>query len=84
VLTTGDDNQVICWDPASRKLDNKAIVNTKSRQARKNRASTLGEYFDSQSARAVSVNNGGNGDVAVCANDGSVTIRGKDDLGTIT
>jgi WD40 repeat protein len=47
VYTTGDDNQVICWDPATRKLAARAIVNTANRKARKNKASTLGEYPES-------------------------------------
>ena len=83
VFTSGDDNQVICWDPATRTLKNRAVVNTVARKARKNRASTLGEYADSQSARAVACNSKGNGDVAVAANDGSITIRHCDDLGTV-
>lgn len=83
VYTTGDDNQVICWDPATRTLANRAEVNSEKRKARKNRASTLGDYPDSQSARAVAVNNS-NGDVCVCANDGSLTIRNAKDLGNIT
>lgn len=75
IYTTGDDNQVIMWDPASRKLVSKAPVNTVKRKAKRNRASTQGEYPDSQSARAVAVNMCGNKDICVCANDGSVTIR---------
>jgi WD40 repeat protein len=70
------------WDPSSRKLVSKAAVNTVKRKAKRNRASTMGEYPDSQSARAVTVNihiegvlECGNKDVCVCANDGSVTIR---------
>jgi WD40 repeat protein len=30
------------------------------------------------------VNNGGNGDICVCANDGSLTIRSKGDIGSVT
>jgi hypothetical protein len=83
IYTCGDDNQVICWDPATRTLKNKAHVNTAVRKAKRNRASTLGGYADSQSARAVATNGGGNSDVCVAANDGSMTIRSSDDLGTI-
>jgi WD40 repeat protein len=73
VYTTGDDNQVKKWDPASRKCVHTAKVNTASRKAKKNKASTLGKHPESQAARACAVSC--TGDIAVCANDGSVTIR---------
>mmetsp|Transcript_18115 Transcript_18115/g.30937 ORF Transcript_18115/g.30937 Transcript_18115/m.30937 type:complete len:284 (+) Transcript_18115:1298-2149(+) len=82
VYTTGDDNQVKKWDPASRTCVETAIVNSASRKARKNRASTLGSHPDSQSARAIAVSPDGS-QIAVCANDGSVTIREKGDFGAI-
>jgi hypothetical protein len=47
VITTGDDNQVKTWDPNSRKCTGTAIVNSVERKARKNKASTLGQYPDS-------------------------------------
>lgn len=50
-----------------------AKVNTASRKAARNKASTLGKHPESQAARAIAVSP--NGDMAVCANDGSVTIR---------
>jgi len=81
VYTTGDDNQVKKWDPAARKCLATAIVNVAERKARRNRASTLGHKPDSQSSRAVAVNNV-NGQLAVCANDGSVTIRSLEDYST--
>jgi WD40 repeat protein len=77
VYTTGDDNQVKKWDPAARKCVDTACVNEQQRKARRNRASTLGSKPDSQSSRAVAVNNVV-GHVAVCANDGSVTVRTLD------
>lgn len=79
VYTTGDDNQVKRWDPTSRKCVDTAAVNDAERKARRNRASTLGRHPDSQSARAVAVNNT-HGHVAVCANDGSITVRTLDAL----
>lgn len=82
VFTTGDDNQVKKWDPATRKCVDTAAVNQAQRKARRNRASTLGSHPDSQSSRAVAVNNH-TGDVAVCANDGSITIRTLDDFNNI-
>ena len=48
-------------------------MNTVERKAKKNRASTLGSYPDSQSSRALAW--GRCGHLAVCANDGSITIR---------
>lgn len=66
----------------SRKCINTAIVNEQQRKARRNRASTLGDKPDSQSSRAVAISPDG-AHLAVCANDGSVTIRNKDDPATI-
>lgn len=82
VYTSGDDNQVKKWNPGERKCTATAAVNTAHRKARRNRASTLGSHPDSQSSRAVGVNNV-TGDIAVCANDGSVTIRTLDDYNNI-
>ena len=79
--TSGDDNQVKVWDPASKKCISTAIVNTAERKARKNRASTLGSFPDSQSSRALSISC--NGHLAVCANDGSVTIRDTADINNV-
>ena len=81
VWTSGDDNQVIQWDPVERKLKQRGIVNTERRRAKKNKASTLSKHPESQCARCVAVNKV-NGDIAVGANDGSVTIRTCDDLNT--
>lgn len=77
IYTSGDDNQVKKWDPNTRECVGTAMVNTEQRKARRNRASTLGSFPDSQSSRAVAVNNI-LGHVAVCANDGSITIRTLD------
>jgi len=74
IYTSGDDNQVKKWCPNERKCLGTAMVNEERRKAKRNRASTLGSYPDSQSSRAVAVNNH-NGHIAVCANDGSITIR---------
>lgn len=79
VYTSGDDNQVKRWEPATRKCVGTSDVNKEVRKARRNRASTLGSKPDSQSSRAVAVNNV-HGHVAVCANDGSITVRSLDGL----
>jgi hypothetical protein len=74
VYTSGDDNQVKKWDPFSRKCVDTAIVNTESRTVKSSeKASTLGKHPDSQCARGLAISC--NGHLAVCANDGSVTIR---------
>lgn len=81
VYTSGDDNQVKCWNPFERKCDKTAIVNEAQRKARRNRASTLGSHPDSQSSRALAISPQGH--LAVCANDGSVTIREVSDFSTV-
>lgn len=81
VYTSGDDNQVKKWSPSERKCIDTAIVNTAERKAKKNRASTLGSHPQSQCARGLAVSCSGH--LAVCANDGSVTIRTLEDYHTI-
>ena len=81
VITTGDDNQVKTWDPSSRTCTSTAIVNSEQRKAKKNKASTLGSYPDSQCSRAVAISC--NNDVVCAGNDGSITCRKFDDMGTI-
>lgn len=57
-------------------------MNEAKRKAKKNKASTLGSHSESQCARALAVSQEC-GKMAVCANDGSVTIRDLADVGTI-
>jgi len=80
VYTSGDDNQVKKWDPFARTCVDTAIVNEAVRKAKRNRASTLGKHPDSQSSRGLAISC--NGHLAVCANDGSVTIRELSDFHT--
>jgi WD40 repeat protein len=47
---------------------------------RSEKASTLGKHPDSQAARGLAISC--NGHLAVCANDGSVTIRELSDFNT--
>lgn len=82
VYTSGDDNQVKKWDPFSRKCIETAIVNAADRKAKKNRASTLGKHPDSQSSRGLAISCKGH--LAVCANDGSVTIRELANFNSVT
>lgn len=81
VFTSGDDNQVKQWDPVTRKCVNTADVNQVDRRAKKNKASTLGTFADSKSARALAISCQGH--LAVCANDGSMTIRSTSDFQTV-
>ena len=73
IYTTADDNQVKKWCPNSRKCVGNGIVNEAVRAQLANRTSTFSKFPDSQSARAVAISS--QGLIAVCANDGSVTIR---------
>lgn len=82
MYTSGDDNQVMKWDPLNRTSAGVAIVNEKERKAKKNKASTLGKHPESQASRAVAISC--NGHLAVGANDGSVTIRMTSDPGVNT
>jgi WD40 repeat protein len=80
VYTSGDDNQVKKWDPVLRECVETSNVSDKSRKAQRNKASSMGKHPESQAARAVAVSP--NGQICVCANDGSMTIRNLSDLAT--
>jgi WD40 repeat protein len=56
-------------------------VNDAVRKAKRNKASTLGKHPDSQCSRALAATDDY---IVVCANDGSITIRNKNDFGVIT
>lgn len=75
-VTSGDDNQVNAWSIKDRKSVGTAIACDKDEKPKKGSASSLTSYAPSKCARAVAVNTGGNGHVAVGHNDGRVTIRG--------
>ena len=81
IYSSGDDNQVKKWSPAERKCLDTAIVSEKEERARKNRASTLSRFPESQCSRGLAVSPSGH--IAVCANDGKVTIRTTDDIHTV-
>lgn len=70
------------WDPIQRKCIEKAIVNSKARKAKQNKASTLGSMPESQSSRAICITNN-TGVTIVGANDGSITIRPKEVNGEV-
>lgn len=73
VLTTGDDNQCIEWDPnARRRVDSKAVSSRKA-NSKKGKASTISNKPASQCARAVAYNAG---TTVVCGNDGVTHVHG--------
>lgn len=75
VITTGDDNKILTFDPAKNKVIAQAIVTDRAGIKRKiGGASTLSLYPPNQCARAVEVN-AVNGHVAVGTNEGEIYIR---------
>jgi len=74
-VTSGDDNKVLSWDMGDRKCCAEAEVCDEESHPKAGGASTLSDLAPSQCARAVAINAGGNGHVAVGHNDGRVTIR---------
>lgn len=75
IVTSGDDNKVMFWDPQNRKHMKTAKVSDRRKSVRRG-ASTLSKYPDSQCSRAVAVNNDW---LAVAGNDGKVSIRRTSD-----
>jgi len=72
VVTSGDDNQVICWDFNSRTRTKSVIVSERSVKSKRGGASTLSNLPASKCSRAVAITSHF---LAVAANDGSVSIR---------
>merc|ERR1712060_1008856 len=78
VVTSGDDNKVMFWDPATRTHQKTCKVSDRTKTVRRG-ASTLSDYPAAQQSRAVAVN----GDwIAVSSNDGPVSIRAASDPST--
>lgn len=85
IVTTGDDNKVMVWSLEERVLLNQDRISDKSVKSKVGKASTLSKLAPSKCARAVAVNQNGNGNVAIASNSGEVTIRASlEDLGEIT
>lgn len=72
VVTSGDDNKVMFWNPDQRKCTKTVKVTDRREKSRRGRASTLSKLPDSQCSRSVAVNNDW---IAVAGNDGAVSIR---------
>lgn len=78
--SSGDDNKVMCWNPAGHCLEKQYKVTDRKERQRKGRgASTLSDLPQSQCSRAVAVNDEW---LAVAGNDGKVSIRAKSDPDT--
>ena len=72
IVTSGDDNKVMKWNPKDRRHVDTVEVSQKRKKSKRGRASTLSRYPESQCSRAVAIN----GDwIAVAGNDGTVTVR---------
>jgi len=75
-VTSGDDNKVMAWSIKDRKSVGVAEICHEDAKPKKGSASSLTNFAASKCGRAVAVNSGGNGHVAIGHNDGRVTIRG--------
>ena len=75
IYTTADDNQVLQFDPKTRKVVGKGTVSEKKgRKFRIGGASTLSPLPPNQHSRAVAVNKK-LGHVAIGTNDGTLSVR---------
>lgn len=84
IVTAGDDNKAFTWNINDRKAVDEAELCDTDAKPKKGGASSLTEMAPSKCGRAVAVNTGGNGHVAIGHNDGRVTIRAKaSSLGTV-
>ena len=79
VVTSGDDNRIMVWDPANRVATDSTIVNPEERGAKKNKASSQSDLPASQQSRAIAFNPTLN-HIAAGANDGSITVRSLYDI----
>ena len=74
VFTTADDNQIICFNPKTKKVDSVGVVDEKRGRKRRVRgASTLSTLPPNQHSRCVAVSS--KGLVAIGTNDGSLRVR---------
>ena len=78
VVTSGDDNKVMFWDPSTRCNTKTVKVSDRTNRVRRG-ASTLSDLPDAQCSRAVAVNADW---IAVSSNDGPVSIRAAQDPST--
>jgi len=75
ILTTGDDNKILAYDPSTNKCVRSGIINEKAGPKPKSLgASTLSKFPPNQSARALAINPK-NGNVAMGINTGELSVR---------
>lgn len=82
VVTSADDNKLIAWDVSKRSAATVGRISDTDRKPPKGGASTLSDLAPSKCARAVAYNQS-NGHLAIGHNDGTLTIKTKDDLTTV-
>lgn len=74
VITTGDDNQIIEFNPKTKKVGQIGVINEKrGRRYKIGGASTLSSYPPNQNSRAVAISS--KGLVAIGTNDGHLSVR---------
>jgi microtubule-associated protein-like 1/2 len=71
IVTSGDDNKVMMWDPVARKHLKTVQVSERVKHVKRG-ASTLSRFPDSKCSRSVAINSEF---IAVASNDGCVSIR---------
>ena len=79
ILTSGDDNQVIVWDPEKRMKESGAVVSETEGPQKRGGASTLSSKPPNQQSRCVAA---GTDFIAISGNDGQVYIRANGDYST--
>ena len=79
VVTSGDDNKVMVWDPESRTHKKTIKVSDRKNKSKRGGASTLSKLPDSQCSRCVTANDTY---CAIAGNDGAVSIRSLSDPDT--
>lgn len=72
VVTSGDDNKVLVFDPSSRRVVNEIKVNEVGAKGTR-KASTLSPFPESKQSRALAINPA-NGNLAVATNNGEVQL----------
>jgi len=76
ILTSGDDNKVMMWNPESRTMEKTWEVSSRRAKAKRGGASTMSRLPDSQCSRSIAGNDSW---FAVAGNDGKVSIRAARD-----
>lgn len=81
IISTGDDNKIVHFDPKTNKTINTGTVNNKAgKKYRILGASTLSSFPPNQCSRCVAVNKA-NGNVVIATNEGEISVReSKDNL----